>query len=228
MANSFVKKDQELKNRHKNQSVNSKVEEMAKRANLMVEKEKANHQPKMGIENVVVESKKEEKVEVKETIKKEEVKIVEKKSPAKKNGKINNSKNKNTGLIEKPGMSTEEFLNLNIQLDKFEGNNTSITISIDIYEKIKEYSEFKNLTMNFFVNKLIRVGLEKIDDLTIEDIQKNMCYNAKTRALPFYIDENIESEFNIFIENIKTKGYKFSRNTIICALINTTLERFHK
>lgn len=42
MANSFLKKDQELKNRHKNQSVNSKVKEMVKRANWAAKKEKKN------------------------------------------------------------------------------------------------------------------------------------------------------------------------------------------
>ena len=38
MANSFMKKDQQLKNTIKNKSVNSKVEEMAKRASIVVEK----------------------------------------------------------------------------------------------------------------------------------------------------------------------------------------------
>lgn len=42
MANSFMKKDQQLKNTIKNKSVNSKVEEMAKRASIIVEKKKRN------------------------------------------------------------------------------------------------------------------------------------------------------------------------------------------
>ena len=209
MANSFMKKDQQLKNTIKNKSVNSKVEEMAKRASIVVEK-------KIETDEVKEEPKKElnsnievDKPNTKKTEKKKDKKIV---------NVENNIK----------GMSTEEFLNLNIQLDRFESNNTSVTISIDIFETIKKYSEIKNLTMNYFVNKLIRVGLEKIDDLTIEEVQKSMCYNAKTRALPFYIDEEMEEKFNSYIENVKAKGYKFSRNSIICALINATLERFKR
>ena len=209
MANSFMKKDQQLKNTIKNKSVNSKVEEMAKRASIVVEK-------------------KSEADEVKEEPKKELSSNIEVDKPNTK--KIEKKKAKSEVIVENnlKGMSTEEFLNLNIQLDRFEYNNTSVTISIDIFETIKKYSEIKNLTMNYFVNKLIRVGLEKIDDLTIEEVQKSMCYNAKTRALPFYIDEEMEEKFNLYIENVKSKGYKFSRNSIICALINATLERFKK
>ena len=213
MGNSFIKKDQALKNRNKNQSVNSKVEEMAKRAGMLVEQEQ-HEQPK--IIEIKEESKKEDEVKVE--IDKPKAKKTEKKQP------------KKDAVVKKnvAGMSTEEFLNLNIQLDRFESNNTSVTISIDIFDKIKEYADIKNLTMNYFVNKLIRVGLEKIDDLAIEEVQKSMCYNAKTRALPFYIDEDMESKFNLYIENVKSKGYKFSRNSIICALINATLERFNR
>lgn len=209
MANSFMKKDQQLKNTIKNKSVNSKVEEMAKRASIVVEK-------------------KSEADEVKEEPKKELSSNIEVDKPNTK--KIEKKKAKSEVIVENnlKGMSTEEFLNLNIQLDRFESNNTSVTISIDIFETIKKYSEIKNLTMNYFVNKLIRVGLEKIDDLTIEEVQKSMCYNAKTRALPFYIDEEMEEKFNLYIENVKSKGYKFSRNSIICALINATLERFKR
>lgn len=226
MANSFLKKDQELKNRNKNQSVNSKVEEMAKRASLATEKENVKKESKVNEEVIVIEKKNNE-VEVKVAAKKETINEIEKKSNKNQNEKTSVIKKKKNKSEIISGIATEDFLDLNIQLDRFEGNNTSITISIDIYEKIKEYSEIKNLTINFFVNKLIRVGLEKIDDLTIENIQKNMCYNAKTRALPFFINEKIELEFNLFIEKVKTKGYKFSRNAIICALINSTLERFH-
>ena len=209
MANSFMKKDQQLKNTIKNKSVNSKVEDMAKRASIIVEK-------------------KSETDEVKEESKKEVSSNIEVDKPNIK--KAEKKKAKSQVIVENnvKGMSTEEFLNLNIQLDRFESNNTSVTISIDIFETIKKYSEIKNLTMNYFVNKLIRVGLEKIDDLTIEEVQKSMCYNAKTRALPFNIDEKMEDEFNSYIENVKAKGYKFSRNSIICALINATLERFKK
>ena len=209
MANSFMKKDQQLKNTIKNKSVNSKVEDMAKRASIIVEK-------------------KSETDEVKEESKKEVSSNIEVDKPNIK--KAEKKKAKSQVIVENnvKGMSTEEFLNLNIQLDRFESDNTSVTISIDIFETIKKYSEIKNLTMNYFVNKLIRVGLEKIDDLTIEEVQKSMCYNAKTRALPFNIDEKMEDEFNSYIENVKAKGYKFSRNSIICALINATLERFKK
>lgn len=209
MANSFMKKDQQLKNTIKSKSVNSKVEEMAKRASISVEK-------KNELDEVKEDSKKE--VSSNTEVDKLDTKKTEKK------------KSKNEGIVENniKGMSTKEFLNLNIQLDRFESNNTSVTISINIFERIKEYSEIKNLTMNYFVNKLIRVGLEKIDDLTIEEVQKSMCYNAKTRALPFNIDKKMEDEFNSYIENVKAKGYKFSRNSIICALINATLERFKK
>ena len=209
MVNSFMKKDQQLKNTSKGKSVNSKVEEMAKRASISVEKQN-------------------ETDEVKEDSKKELNSNIETDKPeTKKNEK---KKSKSEVIVENniKGMSTKEFLNLNIQLDRFESNNTSVTISIDIFERIKEYSEIKNLTMNYFVNKLIRVGLEKLDDLTIEEVQKSMCYNAKTRALPFYIDEEMEEKFNLYIENVKAKGYKFSRNSIICALINATLERFKR
>ena len=209
MVNSFMKKDQQLKNTSKGKSVNSKVEEMAKRASISVEKQN-------------------ETDEVKEDSKKELNSNIETDKPeTKKNEK---KKSKSEVIVENniKGMSTKEFLNLNIQLDRFESNNTSVTISIDIFERIKEYSEIKNLTMNYFVNKLIRVGLEKLDDLTIEEVQKSMCYNAKTRALPFYIDEGMEEKFNSYIENVKAKGYKFSRNSIICALINATLERFKR
>lgn len=207
MANSFMKKDQQLKNTIKSKSVNSKVEEMAKRASISVEK-------------------KNEPDEVKEDSKKEVSSNIEVDKPNTK--KTEKKKSKSEVIVENniKGMSTKEFLNLNIQLDRFESNNTSVTISIDIFERIKEYSEIKNLTMNYFVNKLIRVGLEKLDDLTIEEVQKSMCYNAKTRALPFYIDEEMEEKFNLYIEDVKSKGYKFSRNSIICALINATLERF--
>ena len=209
MANSFMKKDQQLKNTIKNKSVNSKVEDMAKRASIIVEK-------------------KSETDEVKEESKKEVSSNIEVDKPNIK--KAEKKKAKSQVIVENnvKGMSTEEFLNLNIQLDRFESNNTSVTISIDIFETIKKYSEIKNLTMNYFVNKLIRVGLEKIDDLTIEEVQKSMCYNAKTRALPFNIDKKMEDEFNSYIENVKAKGYKFSRNSIICALINATLERFKR
>lgn len=209
MANSFMKKDQQLKNTIKSKSVNSKVEEMAKRASISVEK-------------------KNETDEVKEDSKKEVNSNIEADKPETK--KTEKKKSKSEVIVENniKGMSTKEFLNLNIQLDRFESNNTSVTISIDIFERIKEYSEIKNLTMNYFVNKLIRVGLEKLDDLTIEEVQKSMCYNAKTRALPFYIDEEMEEKFNLYIENVKAKGYKFSRNSIICALINATLERFKR
>lgn len=209
MVNSFMKKDQQLKSTSKGKSVNSKVEEMAKRASIVVEK-------------------KSETDEVKEESKKEVSSNIEVDKPNTK--KTEKKKAKREVIIENniKGMSTEEFLNLNIQLDRFESNNTSVTISIDIFETIKKYSEIKNLTMNYFVNKLIRVGLEKIDDLTIEEVQKSMCYNAKTRALPFYIDEEMEEKFNLYIENVKSKGYKFSRNSIICALINATLERFKR
>ena len=209
MVNSFMKKDQQLKNTSKGKSVNSKVEEMAKRASISVEKQN-------------------ETDEVKEDSKKELNSNIETDKPeTKKNEK---KKSKSEVIVENniKGMSTKEFLNLNIQLDRFESNNTSVTISIDIFERIKEYSEIKNLTMNYFVNKLIRVGLEKLDDLTIEEVQKSMCYNAKTRALPFHIDEEMEEKFNLYIENVKAKGYKFSRNSIICALINATLERFKR
>ena len=207
MANSFMKKDQQLKNTIKSKSVNSKVEEMAKRASISVEKK-----------NETDEVKEDSKKELNSNI--EADKLDTKKAEKK--------KSKSEVIVENniKGMSTKEFLNLNIQLDRFESNNTSVTISIDIFERIKEYSEIKNLTMNYFVNKLIRVGLEKLDDLTIEEVQKNMCYNAKTRALPFYIDEEMEEKFNLYIEDVKSKGYKFSRNSIICALINATLERF--
>lgn len=222
MANSFLKKDQELKNRHKSQSVNSKVEEMARRANLAVEKEK--NQEKNIIEEIETLKDNESKTEHQ----KENKNIEDKKLNTTNNKKFDLDKKENSKVVNKVGMATEEFLNLNVQLDHFEGNNTSVTISIDVYQKIKEYSEIKNLTMNFFVNKLIRVGLERINDLTIEEVQKNMCYNAKTRALPFCIDENMDSEFNVYIEYVKNKGYKFSRNTIICALINNTLARFYK
>lgn len=217
MANSFMKKDQALKNRNKSQSVNSKVEEMAKRAGMIVDQEQ-QEQPK------IIEIKEEPKQEPK---KEDEVKVEVDKPKAKKTEK---KQPKKEAVVKKnvTGMSTEEFLNLNIQLDRFESNNTSVTISIDIFDKIKEYADIKNLTMNYFVNKLIRVGLEKIDDLSIEEVQKSMCYNAKTRALPFYIDEDMESKFNLYIENVKSKGYKFSRNSIICALINATLERFNR
>ena len=209
MANSFMKKDQQLKNTIKNKSVNSKVEEMAKRASIIVEKKNETDEVKEESKKEVSSNIEVDKPNVKKTEKKKDKKIVTVE---------NNIK----------GMSTEEFLNLNIQLDRFESNNTSVTISIDIFETIKKYSEIKNLTMNYFVNKLIRVGLEKIDDLTIEEVQKSMCYNAKTRALPFYIDEEMEEKFNSYIENVKAKGYKFSRNSIICALINATLERFKR
>lgn len=209
MANSFMKKDQQLKNTIKNKSVNSKVEEMAKRASIIVEKKNETDEVKEESKKEVSSNIEVDKPNVKKTEKKKDKKIVTVE---------NNIK----------GMSTEEFLNLNIQLDRFESNNTSVTISIDIFETIKKYSEIKNLTMNYFVNKLIRVGLEKIDDLSIEEVQKSMCYNAKTRALPFYIDEEMEEKFNSYIEKVKAKGYKFSRNSIICALINTTLERFKK
>ncbi|MGG7060114.1 hypothetical protein ACQPUY_15810 [Clostridium nigeriense] len=207
MANSFMKKDQQLKNRSKDQSVNSKVEEMTKRASMIVEKK-----------NEIDEVKEDSKNEVSANIEvdKPNTRKTDKKKAKSEVNVENNIK----------GMSTEEFLNLNIQLDRFESNNTSVTISTDIFETIKKYSEIKNLTMNYFVNKLIRVGLEKIDDLSIEEVQKSMCYNAKTRALPFYIDEEMEGKFNLYIENVKAKGYKFSRNSIICALINATLERF--
>lgn len=209
MANSFMKKDQQLKSTSKGKSVNSKVEEMAKRASISVEK-------------------KNEPDEVKEDSKKEVSSNIEVDKPNTK--KTEKKKSKSEVIVENniKGMSTKEFLNLNIQLDRFESNNTSVTISIDIFETIKKYSEIKNLTMNYFVNKLIRVGLEKIDDLTIEEVQKSMCYNAKTRALPFNIDKKMEDEFNLYIENVKAKGYKFSRNSIICALINATLERFKR
>lgn len=213
MANSFIKKDQALKNRNKSQSVNSKVEEMAKRASMIAE----NEQPEQyKIEEVKEEPKKE--VTVKIETDKPKVKKSEKKQ------------SKKEAVVQKniSGMSTEEFLNLNIQLDRFESNNTSVTISVDIFDRIKEYSDIKNLTMNYFVNKMIRVGLENIDDLTIDEVQKSMCYNAKTRALPFYIDDDMESKFNSYKDNVKEKGYKFSRNSIICTLINATLERFNK
>ena len=209
MANSFMKKDQQLKNTIKHTSVNSKVEDMAKRASIIVEKKSETDEVKEESKKEVSSNIEVDKPNTKKTEKKKDKKIV---------NVENNIK----------GMSTEEFLNLNIQLDRFESNNTSVTISIDIFETIKKYSEIKNLTMNYFVNKLIRVGLEKIDDLTIEEVQKSMCYNAKTRALPFHIDEEMEEKFNLYIENVKAKGYKFSRNSIICALINATLERFKK
>lgn len=217
MANSFMKKDQVLKNSNKNKSVNSKVEEMAKRVSLIVENgQQEEHKP----EEVKKESKQEPKkeIQVEVEVDKPKVKKTEKKQP------------KKEVAVQKTvtGMSTEEFLKLNVQLDRFESNNTSVTISIDIFDKIKEYADIKNLTMNYFVNKLIRVGLENIDELTIEDVQKNMGYNAKTRALPFYIDDSMENKFNVYIEDVRAKGYKFSRNSIICASINATLERFKK
>lgn len=213
MANSFMKKDQALKNSNKSKSVNSKVEEMAKRASLLVESEQQE-------QHKIEEVKEETKIEVPVVAKVDKPKV-------KKKEKKQSKKEADVKKIVS-GMSTEEFLNLNIQLDRFDSNNTSVTISVDIFEKIKEYSDIKNLTMNYFVNKLIRVGVEKIDSLTIDEVQKCMCYNAKTRALPFYIDKNMEDKFNSYKENVKEQGYKFSRNSIICALINATLERFNK
>ena len=225
MVNSFLKKDEALKNRNKNQSVNSKAEQMAQRANLLVEKVKQGELSKVEkyIEESLanIESRKNQETQGQSTS------ISIQKEIDKKYSTFSLEKSKKRNKIINSGISTEEFLNLNIQMDRFHGNNTSVTISIDIYEKIRQYSDIKNLTMNFFVNKLIRVGLEQIDELSIEDIQRNMCYNANTRALPFCIDEKMESEFNLCIEKLKIKGYKFSRNTIICALINITLYKFH-
>lgn len=224
MANSFVKKQQDLKNQHKNQSVNKKIEEMTQRGMPLVEKVKNDE-----IKPVNNPSKYKEEVtevsqaDIKEEVKKEitpEISSVNIIKPIK--TKVN------VTSVDKIGMSTEDFLDLNIHLDRFEGSNTSVTINVEIYNVIKEYSDIKNLTMNFFINKLIRVGLENINKLTIDEIQKNLCFSAKTKSIPFVINEKLDAEFNLFIDTLKMKGYKFSRNTIICSLIVKTLDRFHK
>lgn len=238
MANSFIKKDQQLKNQQKNKSVNTKMELMAQRAAALVE------QNSVKPEVSEVESQKEvEILKVEETVKEptEQYTTIEvKESPEKeqivktedKEVKKSNDKNKKFKEVKdrkkSDGMPREEFLNLNIVMDRFEGSNTSVTVGIDIYDKIKEYADIKNLTINYFINKLIRVGLDDIKDLKIEDIQKTMCLNLTTKSIPFTLDDKMDSTFNEFIEKMKKSGYKLSRNTILCAIIAKTLTEFHK
>lgn len=232
MANSFAKKQEDLKNKHKNQSVNKKIEEMTQRGMPLVEKVKKEEiKPINNPSEYKEEVKEVTKIEIKPEVK-EAVKEVTKTEVIPEINPVNTIKPIKTKVnvvsVDKIGMSTDEFLDLNIYLDRFEGSNTSVTINVEIYNVIKEYSDLKNLTMNFFINKLIRVGLENINELTIEDIQKNLCFSAKTKSIPFIINEKLDGEFNLFIDTLKMKGYKFSRNTIICSLIVKILDRFHK
>ncbi|MGL5352752.1 MAG: hypothetical protein ACRDA5_05435, partial [Clostridium sp.] len=171
MVNSFAKKQEDLKNKHKNQSVNKKVEEMMQRGMPLVEKDKKEeikpvNNPSEYKEEIKEVTPVEIKPEVKEDVKQEATpEVIPEISPI---NTIKPIKTKvNVTSIDKIGMSTEDFLDLNIHLDRFEGSNTSVTINVEIYNVIKDYSDLKNLTMNFFINKLIRVGLDNINELTI-------------------------------------------------------------
>ena len=125
------------------------------------------------------------------------------------------------------GMAEEDFFDLSKRLDKFQGRNTSVTINIDIYDKIKKYAEIKNLTINYFINKLIKIGIKEIELLSVEEVQRSMCFCGDTKSIPFNLDDTMNDEFEYFISDMKKKGYKFSRNTLICALVRKNLDRFY-
>lgn len=124
-------------------------------------------------------------------------------------------------------INNDEFFNLNVKNDSFEGKITTVRVYDDILEILKKYATMKNYPIIEFTNKLITLGLDDIKDFGMLQISEIKLKNNTSRSIMYNLTDNMEETLNKYIKDMNKLGYKISRNVILNVILNETLKKFY-
>lgn len=211
--------------------INTKVIEPIKEE--VIEKAFVAVEPVVKIEPVIENIEKIEEVKplveaVKEAVK-EAQDIVEIKALEPKVNKITNEEISSV-LINKEDKEPNkenDFFNLNVKNDVFEGKITTVRVYDDILDLLKKYATMKNYQIIEFTNKVITMGIEDISSYDILQISEIKMKNNTSRSIMYNLTDTMEDKLNKYIKMMNKKGYKISRNVILNVLLNETLKKFY-
>ena len=133
----------------------------------------------------------------------------------------------NTNNISGVDMNKDDFFNLNIKNDIFEGKMTTVRVYDDILDTLKQYATMKNYPIIEFTNKVITLGLEDIKGFGILEISEIKFKNNTSRSIMYNLTDMMEEKINEYINEMNEKGYRISRNVILNVIINETLKKFY-
>lgn len=120
-----------------------------------------------------------------------------------------------------------DFFNLNVKNDVFEGKITTVRVYDDILDLLKKYATMKNYQIIEFTNKVITMGIEDISSYDILQISEIKMKNNTSRSIMYNLTDTMEDKLNKYIKMMNKKGYKISRNVILNVLLNETLKKFY-
>lgn len=121
----------------------------------------------------------------------------------------------------------DDFFNLNIKNDVFEGKITTVRVYDDILETLKKYAGMKNYPIIEFTNKVITLGLDDLDLFDMLQISEIKFKNNTSRSIMYNLTDVMEEKLNKYIKGMNKKGYKISRNVILNVILNETLKKFY-
>lgn len=147
------------------------------------------------------------------TYKKEEITDFIEKRDTKVSSSLNNNK--------------EDFFNLNVKNDVFEGKMTTVRVYDDILDKLKMYASMKNYPIIEFTNKVITLGLDDFQNYGVLEISEIKLKNNTSRSIMYNLTDVMELKLNKYIDLMNDKGYKISRNVILNVILNETLKKFY-
>lgn len=120
-----------------------------------------------------------------------------------------------------------DFFNLNVKNDVFEGKMTTVRVYDDILDTLKSYASMKNYPIIEFTNKVITLGLDDFASFGVLEISEIKLKNNTSRSIMYNLTDVMEAKLNNYIEELNAKGYKVSRNVILNVILNETLKKFY-
>lgn len=121
----------------------------------------------------------------------------------------------------------DDFFNLNIKNDVFNGKITTVRVYDDILDKMKKYANMKNYQIIEFTNKVITMGLDDITNFGVLEISEIKLKNNTSRSIMYNLTDTMDEKLTKYIKLMHKKGYKISRNVILNVVLNETLKKFY-
>lgn len=123
--------------------------------------------------------------------------------------------------------NVDDFFNLNVKNDVFEGKITTVRVYDDMLDLLKKYASMKNYQIIEFTNKVITMGLDDINSYEMLQISEIKLKNNTSRSIMYNLTDTMEEKLNKYIKMMNKRGYKISRNVILNVILNETLKKFH-
>ncbi|MGL5086009.1 MAG: hypothetical protein ACRC68_09915 [Clostridium sp.] len=143
------------------------------------------------------------------------------------NNKVNATTEKSANSKLGKTIENDDFFNLNVKNDVFNGKITTVRVYDDILDKMKKYAGMKNYQIIEFTNKIITMGLDDINKIGVLEISEIKLKNNTSRSIMYNLTDTMDEKLTKYIKLMHKKGYKISRNVILNVVLNETLKKFY-